>query len=255
MPFDPLNDLERSLMKAATEPAHRPQFYRDFLAADVFVIQHGPPQNPDGVHYAKAGDSLQLPTWEKDGQPLIPIFSSLPRLQAFVTEEVSYVGMNARAFLEMTRGTNLILNPGADYGKEFPPEEVAAMLDGSIFKPYEQIVTAKDTQVLIGQPARYPDALVETLREYFQKTKQVKRAYLAHYHNPESGTPPHTLIGVEATGDWEQVAAGASQVMRNVAIPDPPVDFMQMTGSVGVEEHLRTSVKPFYEKKKFLGIF
>ena len=44
MAFDPINDLERSLVKAATDVAHRPQFYRDFVGADVFVIQNGPEQ-------------------------------------------------------------------------------------------------------------------------------------------------------------------------------------------------------------------
>ena len=39
--FEPVNDLERSLMKVATDPAFRPQFHRDLLDADIFVVNGG----------------------------------------------------------------------------------------------------------------------------------------------------------------------------------------------------------------------
>jgi F0F1-type ATP synthase membrane subunit a len=59
------------------------------------------------------------------------------------------------------------------------------------------------------------------------------RAYLAHFFNPERDEKPHTLIGVETTGDWNSVMSGAGIVARDVPIPDPPVDFLQITGKGG----------------------
>ena len=38
MSFQPQNKLERSLMKAAEDPAHHPQFYKDLIESDVFII-------------------------------------------------------------------------------------------------------------------------------------------------------------------------------------------------------------------------
>jgi hypothetical protein len=38
--FEPVNDLERSLMRAALNPSYRPQFYRDLLEADIFIRHH-----------------------------------------------------------------------------------------------------------------------------------------------------------------------------------------------------------------------
>ena len=83
----------------------------------------------------------------------------------------------------------------------------------------------------------------------------VKRAYLAHFFDPERDQKPHTLIAIESTGDWDQTAAGAGLIARNVAVPDPPVDFMPITGKGGIEDYFRQGIKPFYEKKKFLGLF
>ena len=36
--LDPENDLEHSRVKAATDPSHRPQFYRDVLALGVQML-------------------------------------------------------------------------------------------------------------------------------------------------------------------------------------------------------------------------
>ncbi|MFI5381129.1 MAG: enhanced serine sensitivity protein SseB C-terminal domain-containing protein, partial [Tepidisphaerales bacterium] len=241
-------DLERSLIKATTDPAHRPQFYRDFIGAEVYVIQHGPIPSVVENRDIRTGENLQLRTWERDGHTIIPIFSSLPRLQAFIKEEVGYLAMKTPAFLELTRGAALILNPDSDYGKEFTAEEVASILDGSLWKPSERWVAQKETKVLVGQPANYPLDLVLALSRYFQTTPQVERAYLVHFFNAERDEKPHTLIAIEVTGDWDQCVAGAGLVASSVAIPDPPVDFMQLTGKGGIEDQIRRSDRPFYKR-------
>jgi len=43
--------------------------------------------------------------------------------------------MAARDFLELTRGADVLLNPGSDYGKELLASEIESLLDGSIFGP------------------------------------------------------------------------------------------------------------------------
>jgi len=248
MTFEPINDLERSLVQATKDPAHRPGFYRDFVDAEIFAVQHGPAgADIEGGGVNEAG-ILQLMTWDKDGQTIIPIFSSLPRLQGFIKEEANYIGMKAEDFLGMTRGAALILNPGSAYGKEFTAKEIASILDGSIWKPNVDYVAMKDTKVLIAQPANYPHALVSALRRYFQTMPQVRRAYLAHFFNPQRDEKAHSLVAIEVSGDWDRVAAGAGIVARDVEVHDPPVDFMEMSGKGGVEDYFRREVTPFFEK-------
>lgn len=258
MAFTAENALEAALIKAADDPAYRPQFYRDFCAADIFFIQHGKePPATAGQTTLEAGTSVQIQSIEYEGLPYIPIFTSLPRLQLVLSSEVAYMAMNAKAFMEMTQGANLALNPGSEYGKTFPCAEVAAILDGSIWQPQEHYTAEKDTQVMLGLPKEYPQELVQALSRYFATQKCVKRAWLAHFYNPEDGHPAHTLIAVEAaTDDFARLSAETGIVINSVPIPNPPVDLIQITGNGGIEEHfLQGDEKPFYTRRRFLGLF
>jgi hypothetical protein len=238
-------------MQASSDPAHRPQFYKDLAASDLFIIQEGPSLEQGGRTVLKEGYSLQVRNIDWNGKPYIPVFSSLPRLQAVVRSEVSYIALNALEFMKITRGADLILNPGSEFGKEFTKAEIESLLDGSIWKPSERYVAKEETKIMIGQPSNYPKELMDALARYFRKTKEVKRAYLAHFFNPERDEKPHTLIGVEMSGDWDLVMSGAGMVARDVHIPDPPVDFIQITGKGGVEDYFKRDCKPFYERKLF----
>lgn len=255
MNFDPQNDLERSLMKAAEDPAHRPQFYRVLVESEIFIIQHGerPPEKEERITLNE-GKDIQIANIEIQGNLYIPIFSSVPRLQAAITDEVAYLGINALDFLEMTMGSALILNPGSDYGKEFTPQEAASIVDGSIWQPVERYVAKKETEVLIGQPKNYPKELVDALIRFFKTKKQVKRAWVAHFSNPDRDEKPHTLIAVEVRGEFEEIMSEAGIVAQNIPIPDPPVDFLPITGSGGIEDYFVKETKPFYERR-FLGLF
>jgi hypothetical protein len=248
MPFDPVNGLEVSLIKAATDPAHRAQFYRVFVAAEVFVIEQGPRRQSSSPRVLNAGENICLTTLQRNGQTVVPIFSSLLRVQSFAAEGVNWLALNALEVLRITKGAVVILNPGADYGKEFTAAEIASILDGSLWKPTNSYVAQKETKVLIGQPANYPHALVAVLSRYFSTAPEVERAYLAQYLNPECDQKSHSLVAAEVTQDWDRVMAGAGLALSGTVIPDPPVDFLQLTGKGGIEDHFRSGVKPFYER-------
>jgi hypothetical protein len=65
MGFDPQNELERSLMKAARDPAYRPQVYRDLVKSDIFIIEEGRSSNErDGWTTAKEGTRTVTVTLE-----------------------------------------------------------------------------------------------------------------------------------------------------------------------------------------------
>jgi hypothetical protein len=131
--FEPQNRLEESLVKAATQPESRPQFYRDFLESELYLLPHGEvPEIKDGV--LQTGSQVAFQAVEIEGKTWLPIFSSLPRLQAALDTERPYLRMAARTFLELTRGADILLNPGSDYGKQFLADEIARLLDGSIKK-------------------------------------------------------------------------------------------------------------------------
>ena len=251
MAFEPGNQLERSLVRAADDPAARPQFYRDLVESDVFVIDHGPPPARSGRTVLEEDLELLLQPLEIDGKPYLPIFSSLPRLQAVLREEAGYIAMNARQFFEITRGADLVLNPGSEYGKELVAAEIASLLDGSIWKPTESFVAKKDTEVLIGPPARYPTELAEALTRLYRKRREVKRAWLAHFDNPERDEQAHTLIALEVSRNGEEIAAETGLVAQSVPVPDPPVDLVLISGGGGIADYFLEEAEPFYERKLF----
>ena len=163
--------------------------------------------------------------------------------------------MNARKLLKLTRGATLLLNPGSAYGKEITPAEAASIADGSIWQPESSRFVARDTQVLLGQPARYPTELATALARFFKTKKQVKRAWLAHFHDPSRDERAHTLVALEAAGEFAALSAEASIVARNIEVPDPPVDIVAITGDGGgFEDYFLKQTKPFYERR-FLGLF
>lgn len=252
--FEPVNNLEKSLMSAATNPSSRPQFYRDLLEADVFVIQHGKSNLNIQNNVLQQGAELKIQHIERDGIAWLPIFSSLPRLQQFVRAESTYLQFKARDFFEITRGAHVVLNPSFDYGKEFIPQEIAGMLDGSIFKPSQTYIAQKETKVLIGQPANYPHKLVKTLSEYFARNKSVNRAYLVLFHNPETSEKPHLLIGIDVSDNPEKVFGDAGMIGSQVMGKDEIIDFIRLDKS-GFSQHILNSTKPFYQKSLLKNLF
>lgn len=254
MSWQPENKLERSLMKATEDPAHRPQFYRDLVESNLFIIQHGPPPESSGKTILQEGYQLKIQNVEFDGKSYVPVFSSLLRLQQALQGEAGYIALNALELMKITQGAEMLLNPGSDFGKEFTREEIRSIVDGSIWEPSESYRVEKETQVMIGQPANYPRELADTLARLFKGVKEVKRAYLAHFFNPAQDEKPHTLIGIEVSGSWEQVVSQAGLVARDVDVPDPPVDFIQITGKGGADDYFLNECEPFY-KKKVLGLF
>ena len=93
------NELETLLEQAATEPAHRPAFFRTLLESTVWV----PGTAAEGEQVVE-DSALDLLHWEKDdGTSVIPFFTSLEALQEAVEDEQTFVVMPVRTLFEMTR--------------------------------------------------------------------------------------------------------------------------------------------------------
>ncbi|MDR3578132.1 MAG: enhanced serine sensitivity protein SseB C-terminal domain-containing protein [Anaerolineaceae bacterium] len=89
----------------------------------------------------------------------------------------------------------------------------------------------------------------------FKRYKEVQKAYIAHYYYPEQDERADTLVALVITGGLEKIILDAEIILDSGAkIPDPPVDFIQLSGKGGIESYFSKDVKPFYESKRF-GIF
>jgi hypothetical protein len=256
MAFTPVNELERLLVAAAADPSARPAFYRGITQQELFVITEGRVPQREQQIVADENTSLQIRMIELDGKLHTPIFTSVERISAVVPQTVGFVAMKGGAVLDMLRGKDLVLNPGSDYGKIFTAPEVESIVDGSIFQPQEEPHVG-GKKILLGQPSDYPRHITDALKRFFARSRDVKAAYLAHAFIPDLDQDPHTLIGVEVTGNWRTVVEEAGVVVREVARPGEVVDFVQLhpraTDTIG--DYMQRHTQPFYTRKKWLGLF
>lgn len=248
--FEPHNDLERSLVKAGKDPAHRLQFYRDLVQSDIFIIGNGqfPSKGERRVDHP-GGTSVQIQHIEYNGKPQIPIFSSIARPQAILTHQTTYLGINALAFLKMTKGTALVLNPESDYVREITADEAARIVDGSIWKAKEQFAVQALPKAMIDQPKIYSTELVTAMTRLFKTNEQVKRTWLAHLLNPDKDLAPDTLIAMEVSGEFDTVSEEEGTMMRAPNVDDPPADFLPVKGLGGIEKYFVKGERSFSERR------
>ncbi len=248
----PGNPLELALVAAASDPAARPLFYRLLVESPLLMLDlASEPPTEDKTEVLQAGTTLKAACVDIAGVSHTAVFSSLAVLQGFIEAEHKYVSMLGRDLFTLVRGSHVILNPGASYGKQILPAEIESILDGSAARGYATNVVKKDTPILLAQPTNFPHHLTEALSELFQAKKQVSAAYLALCSWPETGEQ-HLLIGLDPIVDWPALMRDVTSVLQKVAKPDEIIDFVRMDES-GVAQHLRKT-RPFYKKKVF-GIF
>jgi hypothetical protein len=254
--------LEVALRLAVDEPAHRPEFYRLLLESPVYILGDSDGLTDGVVGTLKIGDNISIQSWvKKDGSPIIPFFTSLAALQRAIEEEATYLTLPARSLFEMTKGSSLVLNPKSNYGKEFFPHEIEALLSEGVDRLPERRVVQQKTEVFLGQPADYPSKMVDSLTTLLSKHSNVKAAYLALMHDPSQDEKPHLIIGIEADDEIDKIIREAGVVVGDAAPNGEPVDLMQVErGGDGLSKYFVRDVRPFYERhwgrklKSFLGI-
>lgn len=248
------DQLEQLLKLAVSHVAHRPAFFSALLDATVYILGDSLQVSEEGESKLKAEAPVNIQHWEKqDGSSVIPFFSSLTRLQNAVERQQPFIAMPARVLFDITQGATLFLNPQAEYGKEFFPEEISLLLSsGGMLQPAERYIDP-ETQVLLGQPAEYPSVMVDALTILFSQRKSVRRAFLALIHDSAVDQQPNLLIGLEVEGDAAEIEAiinEAGSVASETAPNDDPVDFcLVSTAEKGVSHYLITHTQPFYQRR------
>lgn len=246
MAFKPSNEIERLLVAATTDPTARSQFYRALTENDLLVIGEGHKPAKDETLVADETTQVKIQLIEVQGTPHVPIFTSKERIAAIVKAESPYLAMNGRALFTMLKGSDLVMNPGSDFGKLFTPAEVDWILDGSILRlgPTQNV---GGQQVLLSQPKEYPRHITDALSPLLQKHSDVNAAYLAQGVFSGTDAVPHTLIAIDTTGDWKSLIAEIGPIAQTIAQPGEIIDFMQLSerADEGVSRYMR-STEPFY---------
>jgi len=134
-PFEPENALEQVLVAAAADASAWETFYRLVLDSPLYVIDEGPDPVDSGAGVLSQGSMLQIRHVLLEGILHVPAFSSMRRLEAMLVEPRRYASLVGRDLFHVVRGSHVILNFGAAYGKQFVPAEIDAMLGGAVELP------------------------------------------------------------------------------------------------------------------------
>ncbi len=239
------NELETLLEQAATEPAHRPAFFRTLLESTVWV-----PGTAADDQQVVDDSALELQHWEKDdGTSVIPFFTSLEALQQAVTTEQAFVAMPVRTLFEMTLGETLFLNAKLPTGKEFTPREISHLIGEEGNPLSTQEVLEGGSALLLSEVAEPPAQMVESLTTLFKTLKTVKRAFLCSIKE-HADEQPNLLIGIEAEGDIEEIIHAVGSVATDTLPGDEPIDICQVVeGEKGISHFMLAHITPFYEKR------
>jgi len=239
--------FEELLKKAADKSSYRTEFINRILDENLLIISNS---NLGPERFTKLEQGAKINVLRlKDGR--IPVFTSKERVhdKGIFNGDANYIEAKAKDIFELLRGATLILNPYSDYGKEFNPEEIQRILDGTYFKSRE-IKIEKATEVKIGQPAKYPTDVVDALIKLFSNRPEVINAYLGWIHYPETVEPPHYIFAIETIGDWRTLSDEAGFLVQQILGADDIIDFIPIKDGSGLDGYFINKVKPFYAKIK-----
>jgi hypothetical protein len=253
--FQPTNELEQVLVRAATDPTARPAFYRKLLASQLFFLTPAASVG-DQTKVAQSGEQVELISWGDSDGSFLPIFSSRERITQAIAGLADTMGkrvpayaclsaLGQAAFAMLAQApTQAVLNPGLPFAKQFAVEEIRALADGSLLGG-EPITTGTLTDVVFTEPAPHPRVLIDTLCKLFASYPAVEAAFLAEIHDRKSPLPAHPIVGIvgRGCGDALQEAGMlASEIVQG------PVDFVEIEPEErdGLAGYLRSEVRPFY---------
>jgi len=244
-PFEPENVLEQLLLLAATDENARPAFYQALLQEEILMILAPSENIAEGEVVLTEGQEIQLQVLA-DGK--LPIFSSPPRLTDGDTENgpVSYVRIPGHAFFSMVQGQDCVLNPFSPAGKLLPKDELAALLNGQLTGPLSP--AGGDAQVLLSQPAEYPQAVADAITTWAATQPHIEAAYLAQMQLANNPDVPRLLLAFISTNPDPSFMQELGSVLEGQTNAFQFMDLMllDMESEEGVNPYFR-QVDPFYK--------
>lgn len=252
--FEPENEIERLLVRAASEPSARAAFTRALMDAQVFLVlvPDGPvEQQADGSVRVPEGTKLTLPSASRGEVKLLPFFSSPSRARTWFKGEYIVAPDRTRELFARYVDAPFVLNPASDYGKEFTSDEVKRLLSGHFDEGPATEVLQKAEQVLLSHPEKVPTKLIAALGRELGALKSVRGAWLMQAMRG-SQSQPSWMLGVDNLGNWQDVQAAISRALAGGQLLDRELDAMPLDHSP-ISINLRTGIPVVAAKSGILN--
>jgi hypothetical protein len=251
--FEPENDIERMLMRAATEPAARPAFARALTDARVYVVfvsDKPAVPGPDGQLAVPAGAKLSLQAATRGEEKLIAFFTARSRAREWFKGEHIVMPDKARDLFLRHHNASFFLNPGSAYGKEFLPGEVKRLLNGHFGDEPESETIQKEEQVLLAHPKEIPTDLIAGLARELGALNSVRGAFLMLAMR-SGKSEPSWMLGVDNNGSWEDVRAAVGRALKGDVLGGWMLDAVSLDRT-SLASTLRTGIPIIAAKRGIL---
>lgn len=249
---EPGATLESLLKKACKDRSAVPDFYRELLEGELYILGEakGPGQvSGDGERIIEGG-SIQFFVFDIEGENQICAYTSLKVLTQCIDQEMTYVRMKARDFLDMLgAGSIFVLNAGAEYGKKFTGPEIEDLRAGKIFEPLEAFKIKAGEKILLGQPAKPPSKTLEAMQAYFSSHPEIQSAYLGQVFYVEGKEPPHCVIGLrlrDSCRSFREVAKDLGLIAQDLN-EAPLIDFVNLSEQSTITDYLVKETHPIFK--------
>lgn len=223
-------ELERRLERARQNRELEPAFFRCLLDARVYA------------HAPMSDDHPRLRLLQfrhPDGFLAVPFFTSLEKARPPTGIPARIVPLQGRQFLELTRGTTVMLNPN-DGGCVLYPEEVAALLEHRTVARVEKFDPEAQTPFVVREGAEPPAWLVSALITLYEGLPFVEMAYLLNVA-PSEHPEQHTFliaVGVAKEHAERTARATLTALQSAVAKANIPLDLTSFDPAEGLPEYL-----------------
>lgn len=248
---EPMTPLDRALVEAQKDESKAKDYYDLFLRSDIYVPTFNVPEI-ESEGRTKEGDSFTPVIIDHDGKRFLILFDTFERLQGYATRDIGFVQLPGHVLLEsIPDGMHWTLNHTTEFFKEFLPEEIEELRRNLAGLGPKEITIQKETQVLIGAPAKIPDGLIPALTEICRRNHEITQAFLGQVFIVGVDKAPHLSLVVTTSG----VSNPAKEaIMRDLAVAARnkmgEANFMDISvdGDTSVVQSIVQDVKPFYKK-------
>lgn len=238
--------LAKIIEKAKNEPEFREIFYRRFLKENIYVLIK---KDKNSTKNSSLESSPIVVLQNKR----IPVFTEPERIfeHNAIGDEVDYIKVIGRSFLEMVVGETIIVNPFSNINKTLIPAEISDMLNGSIFNKISAIQKTKiQMDVIIGHPKVHPTEFIKSLIPFLNKNQDINKAYLGWTFNPKIDEKPHYIIALElANNNCSQYANEIALIAKPFQSEDDILDIIQLEEGGTFSEFFYKQSSPFYIKE------
>ncbi|SFJ78309.1 enhanced serine sensitivity protein SseB C-terminal domain-containing protein [Myroides guanonis] len=238
--------LAKVIEKATDEPEFREIFYKRFLKENIYVIVQKDKNSTKNTSL----ESSPIVVLQNNN---IPVFTEPERIfeHNAIGDEVDYIKVIGRSFLEMVVGETVIVNPFSNANKTLVPAEISDMLNGTIFN---RISTNQKTKiqmdVMIGHPKVHPKEFIESLIPFLNKNQDINKAYLGWTFNPKIDKNPHYIIALDlTTNNCSQYANEIALIAKQYQSEDDILDIIQLEEGGTFSEFFYKQSSPFYIKE------